>query len=103
MQNPDDLREISGLIEQPKDRQISPGIVRKRASMSIHNAGLGDNEALVVRPKAACQMLAIGVTRLYELVAAGELESFKDGASRKITTRSIRGYVERPLERSRTG
>lgn len=58
---------------------------------------------MVVRPKTACQMLAIGVTRLYELVAAGELESFKDGAARKITTRSIRRYVERQLERSRVG
>jgi excisionase family DNA binding protein len=71
--------------------------------MSIHSTVLGEDEALVVRPKTACQMLAIGVTRLYELVAAGELESFKDGAARKITTRSIRGYVERQLERSRTG
>jgi excisionase family DNA binding protein len=71
--------------------------------MSIHSTGLGDDEVLVVRPKTACQMLAIGVTRLYELVAHGELESYKDGGARKITTRSIRGYVERQLERSRVG
>jgi excisionase family DNA binding protein len=62
---------------------------------------LGDGEALVVRPKIACQMLAVGVTRLYELIDAGELESYKDGASRKITVRSIKGLVERRLERSK--
>jgi hypothetical protein len=29
--NPDDIREISGLTEQPKDRQVSPGFVGRRA------------------------------------------------------------------------
>jgi hypothetical protein len=69
--------------------------------MSIHSTGLGDGEPLVVRPKVACQMLAIGITRLYELISSGQLETFKDGTARKITTRSIRSYVERQLERSK--
>ncbi len=58
-----------------------------------------DDEVLVVRPKRACQMLAIGATRLYELLDKRELESFKDGG-RWITTQSIRAYVERQLARS---
>jgi excisionase family DNA binding protein len=69
--------------------------------MTIHIAGLGADERLVVRPKIACQMLDIGVTRLYELIAAGELETFKDGAARKITTASIHDYVKRQLEQAK--
>jgi hypothetical protein len=53
------------------------------------------SEALVVKPKAAWKMLACGNTRGYALLAAGELESFLDGRSRKITVESIRDYIAR--------
>lgn len=69
--------------------------------MSIQSTGLGDNEVLVVRPKRACQMLAVGQTRLYELIDRREVESFRDGGGRWITVQSMRDYVERQLERSR--
>jgi len=49
---------------------------------------------LVVPPRRACEMLSIGLTRCYELMNAGELKSFKDGKSRKITVASIRAYVD---------
>ena len=66
--------------------------------MSIHNTGLSDWEgALVVKPKVAWRLLACSNTRGYELLAAGELQSFKDGRSRKITVESIRGYIKRRL------
>jgi excisionase family DNA binding protein len=45
----------------------------------------------------ACAMLSIGLTRCYELMNAGELESFKDGKSRKITVTSIKAYIDRHL------
>lgn len=57
--------------------------------MSIYSTGLGADERSVVRRKVACQMLDVGVTRLYELIAAGELETYKEGAARKITTQSL--------------
>jgi hypothetical protein len=67
--------------------------------MSIHSTGLSDWEGapLVVKPKIAWQMLACSNTRGYELLAAGELQSFKDGRSRKITADSIRRYIARRL------
>lgn len=68
--------------------------------MLIHSTGYGDDEPLVVSPKAASRLLDLGVTRIYELIKAGELESYRDGAARKITMRSIRSRVERQLERS---
>jgi len=52
-------------------------------------------EPLAVAPKIVCVMLDCGLTHVYELINAGELESYKDGRSRKITTRSIRARVER--------
>jgi hypothetical protein len=42
-------------------------------------------------------MLECGHKRLYQLLADGELESFKDGRSRKITVKSIEQFVARGL------
>lgn len=55
------------------------------------------DEPLVVSPRRAQEMLDIGHSRLYELLSAGELQSFKDGKSRKILVASIRNYVARKL------
>ena len=66
--------------------------------MSAQSAGFGDDEQqLVVSPKRAMQLLDLGMTRLYELIKSGELESYKEGTSRKITMRSIRARPERLL------
>jgi hypothetical protein len=54
-------------------------------------------EPLVVKPKIAWRMLACSNTRGYELIAVGELDSFLDGRSRKITVESIRRYIARRL------
>jgi hypothetical protein len=60
-------------------------------------AEANDLDPLVVSPKVAWKMLACGNTRGYELLAAGELESYKDGRSRKITLASIKALVARRL------
>jgi excisionase family DNA binding protein len=60
-------------------------------------AEANDLDPLVVRPKVAWKMLACGNTRGYELLAAGELESYKDGRSRKITVASIKAFVARRI------
>src|ERR1700730_8726830 len=48
---------------------------------------------LVVKPKVAWKMLACSNTRGYELLAAGQLDSFLDGRSRKSTVVSIHRYI----------
>jgi hypothetical protein len=68
--------------------------------MSIHSTGLGDDEPLAVSPKRAGLLLDKGQTSIYAAINAGELEAYKDGASTKITMRSIRAYIQRRLERS---
>jgi excisionase family DNA binding protein len=77
--------------------------------MSIHSIGLSDDEPLTpggtgplaVPPKTACVMLGVGQTRLYELIEAGELESYKEGKARRITTRSIYARVKRLVEQEK--
>jgi excisionase family DNA binding protein len=53
---------------------------------------------LVVKVPRACEMLSSSKTHLYELLAAGELESILDGKLRKITVSSVRAYIKRRLE-----
>jgi hypothetical protein len=65
--------------------------------MSICSKVLDDLEPLVVEPKIAWKMLDCGNTRGYELLAAGELESYKEGRSRKVTVASIKALVARRL------
>ena len=54
-------------------------------------------EALVLTPAQAQTALQCGVTRLWELINTGEVESFLDGNRRRITAKSIRDYVNRKL------
>ncbi|HEX9324541.1 MAG TPA: helix-turn-helix domain-containing protein [Xanthobacteraceae bacterium] len=54
---------------------------------------MGDLGPLVVKPREACKMLSCSHKKLYQLLADGELESFKDGRSRKITVTSIKRRI----------
>jgi excisionase family DNA binding protein len=55
-------------------------------------------EPLLVRPREARQLLAIGNTRLYQLIGAGELDSVSNGRARRITLASIKDYIARHLQ-----
>jgi hypothetical protein len=65
---------------------------------TISAVAVSDEAPLVVKPRTAWRMLACSNTRGYELLAAGELDSFLDGRSRKITVDSIRRYIARRLQ-----
>lgn len=54
-----------------------------------------------VPPKAAFEMIGVGVTKGYELLGAGELESFTIGRARRVTTASIDAFLERRLAAAR--
>jgi hypothetical protein len=71
--------------------------------MSSCSGGPNDPAPLVVKPKAAWKMLACSNTRGYELLAAGELDSFLDGRSRKITVDSIHRLIARRLAAAKNG
>jgi len=52
---------------------------------------------IAVPPKMAFDMIHVGVTKGYELINAGELETFKVGRATRITTASIEAFVARQL------
>jgi hypothetical protein len=58
--------------------------------------------ALVVSPKRARAMLDCSHTKIYELINSGAIESYLDGASRKIIVASINEYISRKLAASKT-
>jgi hypothetical protein len=66
----------------------------------MQTTDFGD-EPLVVRPNQAMRMLDCGRAYLYQLINAGELESYCDGAARKITVRSIRARIKRKLREAK--
>jgi excisionase family DNA binding protein len=68
-------------------------------SLTRPHRNLADDhlEPLVVRPRVAWRLLDCGNAYGYRLIAAGELESYRDGRARKITVESIRRYIKRRL------
>jgi excisionase family DNA binding protein len=51
-------------------------------------------EPLIIRIPDACRMIGVGRSKLYELLAAGEIEAVKIGARRLILLASLREFVE---------
>jgi hypothetical protein len=58
---------------------------------------MDDVGPVAVPPNTAFAMLSLGVTKGYQLINSGELESFKIGRATRVTTASIRAYVARQL------
>lgn len=58
---------------------------------------------LAVAPKVGFDMIHVGTTKGYELINAGELETFKIGRSTRITVASIEAYVARRLAEQSQG
>ncbi|WP_338688058.1 DNA-binding protein [Bradyrhizobium sp. 26S5] len=58
---------------------------------------LGHTRPIVASVNETMSALKIGRAKLYELLNSGELESYLEGASRKIPWRSIEIYVQRRL------
>jgi excisionase family DNA binding protein len=57
-------------------------------------------EPLLVRPSDAAKALAMSRTSLYALLAAGEIDSIKCGASRLIPVEGLRAWIERQRGRA---
>lgn len=56
---------------------------------------LGHKDALTIRVPDAARMLGIGKTKLYELIAAREIDVIKVGRATLIVVRSLERFVER--------
>jgi hypothetical protein len=70
--------------------------------MSTFGTGAADAEPLVVSPKRACQMLDCSMTRFYELLNSGQIQSYREGKSRKAIVASIKAHIARQLDQEAT-
>ncbi len=52
-------------------------------------------EPICVRVNEAARMIGVGSTKLYELIAAGEVDTVKLGKATRITTASLHDLVRR--------
>lgn len=50
---------------------------------------------LLLTPEDAAEMLSISRSKLYELLAAGEVESVRIGGSRRIPVDALEDFVDR--------
>ena len=53
---------------------------------------------ITVRPAEAARMIGVGKTRLYELIKAGDIRTFKLGRATLIDVADLRAYLERVKE-----
>ena len=51
------------------------------------------NERLLLRPVEAAERLGISRTKVYELMASGELRSVKIGAARRVSATALAEFV----------
>jgi excisionase family DNA binding protein len=62
-----------------------------------HSQALVLDNPLVVSPNQAMKALMVSRATLYALINGGELDSYTEGRSRRITVESINAYVKRRL------
>ena len=55
-------------------------------------------EPICVKVNEAAQMIGVGRTKLYELIAAGDVEAVKLGKSTRIVTASLHRLIMRRRE-----
>lgn len=70
-------------------------------STSFTEVALADfsfDRPIVASVNQTMSTLKIGREKIYELLNSGELESYREGGSRKILWRSIEAYVVRRLK-----
>ena len=51
--------------------------------------------ALLYKPEAAAAALGIGRSKLFELIAAGQIETVQIGRSRRVPAEALTQYVDR--------
>lgn len=63
----------------------------------------GTSEKLLFTPEQAAELLGLGRTKLYELLAAGDLRSVRIGACRRIPSSALHDFVSRLLAEADAG
>jgi excisionase family DNA binding protein len=56
-------------------------------------------EKMLLRPVEAADAIGVGRSKMYELLASGELPSIRVGASVRVPVEELRAWIARQLER----
>lgn len=59
-------------------------------------------DVITVRIKEACRITGIGRSKLYELIAAGEVQTLKIGTITLIPLQSLRDFLGQQIQPSET-
>jgi excisionase family DNA binding protein len=60
-------------------------------------------ETLMLRPTEAAAAIGIGRSKVYELLASGELPSVRIGASVRVPVAALRDWIDGKLAQQRSG
>ena len=63
--------------------------------MNNERGGIEPQDRLTVRVPIAMEMLGIGKTKIFELIASGEIETIRVGKSRLIVVQGLRDFIAR--------
>ena len=55
-------------------------------------------DRLLLRPTEAAEAIGIGRSKIYELLAAGDLPSIRIGGSVRVPVEALRAWIARQLE-----
>jgi excisionase family DNA binding protein len=80
--------------DRPEQKGTQP-MSLSRVEATSQRVGAG--RPIVASVNETMTALSIGREKIYQLLNSGELESYRDGGSRKILWRGIEAYVERRL------
>jgi excisionase family DNA binding protein len=60
-------------------------------------------ERLLLRPTEAAEVIGIGRSKMYELLARGEVPSVRVGGALRVPLARLREWIDRKAEESATG
>ena len=55
-------------------------------------------DRLLLRPVEAAEVIGVGRSRMYELLAAGDIPSVRIGSSIRVPVDALRAWIDRQLE-----
>ncbi len=58
-------------------------------------------QPLLYRPEQAAEAIGLGRSKIFQLIASGEIETVRIGRSRRIPRQALEDYVERLRQGSR--
>ena len=58
-------------------------------------------ERLMLRPAEAAEALGISRSKVYELIASGQIPSIRLGGSVRVPVQALREWIENELEKNR--